>query len=75
MPAYQRVLKLGRERNNPVFVDIGCCCKLVHSVSRAFHKPRNGSVGDNIRRIVADGFLVDGVLGFDIEKGMCITAK
>lgn len=30
---------------------------------------RNNSVGNGIRKIVADGFPINGVLGFDIEKG------
>ncbi|KAE9390976.1 hypothetical protein BT96DRAFT_959659 [Gymnopus androsaceus JB14] len=25
LPAYNRVLKLGKERNGPIFLDIGCC--------------------------------------------------
>jgi len=50
LPAYHSVLKLGRERNNAILVDIGCC------------------FGDCTRKIVADGFPITGVLGFDIEK-------
>lgn len=28
-PAYGHVLKLGKERENAIFIDLGCCCKLV----------------------------------------------
>jgi hypothetical protein len=64
------VLKLGRARNNAILVDIGCCCKPIHSThaSRRLFK-RSNSVGDCTRKIVADGFPITGVLGFDIEKG------
>lgn len=26
MPAYEQLLKLGREREGALFLDIGCCC-------------------------------------------------
>lgn len=26
-PAYERILKLGRERPGALFLDIGCCCE------------------------------------------------
>lgn len=73
MPAYQKVLKLGRERDNAIFLDIGCCCRLIRYIFRAFNISRSDSVGDNIRRVVADGFPIDKVLGSDIEQGMCIV--
>lgn len=49
LPAYQNALKLGRERQNAVFLDIGCC------------------FGNDTRKIIADGFPVEGVLASDIQ--------
>lgn len=50
LPAYKSVLKLGRERDNAILVDMGC------------------GFGDGLRRAIADGFPIQGALGFDLEK-------
>jgi len=31
LPAYDKVLALGRERDNAILLDLGCCCKDVFS--------------------------------------------
>jgi hypothetical protein len=35
LPAYERVMRLGRERKDPILLDIGCCCALCSLVVSA----------------------------------------
>ncbi|KAF9466489.1 hypothetical protein BDZ94DRAFT_170819 [Collybia nuda] len=51
LPAYQNVLRLGRERPGGILLDIGCC------------------FGNDIRKAVADGWPVNGVIASDLHKG------
>ncbi|KAJ3766268.1 hypothetical protein FB446DRAFT_767477 [Lentinula raphanica] len=51
LPAYTRLLKLGRERKDGIFVDIGCC------------------FGNDVRKAVQDGFLVENTLATDLRRG------
>ncbi|PCH33460.1 hypothetical protein WOLCODRAFT_135149 [Wolfiporia cocos MD-104 SS10] len=48
MPAYEQLLKLGRERQNPLFLDIGCCFgnDLRKAVADGF--PVNGAIGSDL---------------------------
>ena len=35
LPAYQQLLALGKERKNPILLDIGCCCKYATAALRS----------------------------------------
>ncbi|KAH9927500.1 uncharacterized protein BXZ73DRAFT_78530 [Epithele typhae] len=50
LPAYAKLLAIGKERKNPIFLDIGCC------------------FGNDIRKAVADGFPMEGVIGSDLHS-------
>ena len=74
MPAYDKVLALGRERDHAIFLDLGCCCEdLSCSVNHIFSKILTRElVGNDARKVIADGFPLAGVLASDIHKGMHI---
>ena len=68
VPAYNQLLKLGREREDAILLDIGCCCKSDNTASleRALTVR---SVGNDVRKAVADGFRVENVVATDIHPG------
>ncbi|THH28427.1 hypothetical protein EUX98_g5754 [Antrodiella citrinella] len=69
-PAYQDLLKLGRERSGALFLDIGCCCRsnyTVPDVKRKINTVIFTLVGNDVRKAVADGFPVDQALASDLR--------
>ena len=70
LPAYQKVLTLGRERDNAILLDIGCCCEDFYiSMTCFLERLTSESVGNDTRKVIADGFPAKRVLASDIQKG------
>ncbi|KAH9910455.1 uncharacterized protein B0H18DRAFT_895535 [Fomitopsis serialis] len=59
LPAYDQVVKLGKERKGAILLDIGCCC--TYLVESAL------SVGVDVRKAVADGFPVENAIASDLH--------
>lgn len=68
LPCYETFICLAKERNDAIFLDIGCCCEC-----RALYQyPGDGTLrsgGTDIRKVVADGVLVKNVVGTDLRPG------
>ncbi|TFK87017.1 hypothetical protein K466DRAFT_646102 [Polyporus arcularius HHB13444] len=58
LPGYDKILTLGKTRKNPIFLDIGCCSAPSY----------NDTVGNDIRKLVADGYPVDSVMAAGLMK-------
>jgi hypothetical protein len=66
--AYQDLLKLGRERDGAILLDIGCCCKPL-SISVLFMSYGHRLVGTDVRKAILDGFPLKNVVTTDLHKG------
>ncbi len=53
LPAYGKLLKIGKERKGALFLDIGCC------------------LGNDVRKVVVDGFPMNQVFASDLRPGTC----
>ncbi|PSS37141.1 hypothetical protein PHLCEN_2v1014 [Hermanssonia centrifuga] len=53
LPAYGKLLKVGKERKGALFLDIGCC------------------LGNDVRKVVVDGFPMNQVFASDLRPGTC----
>ncbi|KAF8807056.1 hypothetical protein BYT27DRAFT_7224114 [Phlegmacium glaucopus] len=51
LPGYNQALRLLKERNHPILLDVGCC------------------LGTDVRKAVFDGWPVQDIIAFDIQKG------
>ncbi|KAI0321912.1 hypothetical protein OF83DRAFT_1050413 [Amylostereum chailletii] len=56
LPAYADFLKLGRDRTNPIFIDLGCACA--------------SSLGSDVRKAVLDGYPIQSCLATDLRGGL-----
>lgn len=69
IPAYNYLLKLGEEREGAILLDIGCCCELPDTQNMSSVRLTSGLVGNDVRKVVADGFPVHNVVATDIHPG------
>ncbi|KAF9071887.1 hypothetical protein BDP27DRAFT_1218444 [Rhodocollybia butyracea] len=53
LPAYSNLLKLGKERKHPVFLDLGCCCWYY--------------IENDTRKAIQDGYPSESVLATDLH--------
>jgi hypothetical protein len=73
LPAYHDLLKLGKQRNGSIFLDIGSCCE---STPAHLSNPEQIQmsiilVGNDARKVVADGFPLENVVTSDLHQGLC----
>lgn len=62
-PRYQHVLRLIQEHSEPIFLEIGCGCKLYLPSSSTLAKET--LVGSDIQKVVADGWPVKNAIACD----------
>ncbi|KAI0687619.1 hypothetical protein BC835DRAFT_1448517 [Cytidiella melzeri] len=64
LPAYDQLLRLPQERENAIFLDLGCCCEAnTESLCLCCH-----TVGNDTRKLVRDGWPVQNVIASDLQK-------
>ena len=76
LPAYKGLLQLGRERQGALFLDLGCCCKLL-CTNDPICRPNSTSdeltyfrsVGNAVRKAVVDGFPAQQAIASDLHPG------
>lgn len=68
-PAYEYVLKLGRERKNAILLDLPCCSKLKLPHRFWLYNIILSTVGCDSRIIIADGYPSENVIAADLHGG------
>lgn len=74
-PAYSDLLALGRQRTNPIFLDLACCCWCY--ISTVPHLNiltliELHLVGNDSRKVIQDGYPLACVLASDLHEGFSI---
>ena len=69
VPAYEDVLKLGREREGALLLDIGCCCTSLRHCVLCENPACQLSVGDDARKAALDGFPAKQIVASDLRRG------
>ena len=65
---YEDIVRIGRERKDAVFLDIGCCCGYIPP---RYHLSALTSsiVATDARKVAADGFPARNIIVSDLKKG------
>ena len=70
IPAYPRVLQLAKERQDAILLDVGCCCMCLCLCPVGCVFEQNPLVGNDLRKVVVDGWHAKNVIGFELRKGV-----
>ena len=70
LPFYKRIMQLAKERKDAILIDVGCCCAISYFFFTSLKcSIFNHIVGHELRKIVADGWPAENVVGFELVKG------
>ena len=70
---YQDLLKIGKSRKGAIFLDVGSCCENHNNTSISLKKQMAHiviiTVGNETRKLVADGYPLEQVVTTDLHQG------
>ena len=74
---YQDLLKIGKSRKGAIFLDVGSCCENLNNTSISLKKKAHIfiiTVGNETRKLVADGYPLEQVVTTDLHQGTLFFA-
>lgn len=67
---YEEALQIGLKRKGAILLDLGCCCRLFYGHYTVTNLPFTDTpVGNDVRKVAADGFPIEQVLASDLKAG------
>ena len=71
IPGYQALIQLGRSRQDPILLDVGCCCECDTNIPWSLITEIL-AVGVDLRKVIMDGWPQDHAVATDIIPGQSV---